>query len=84
MSSNSKRTKQQLFAVPAALAAMAVVTWPVSYVAAQSTGWVSAPAGTFGDFWMGALAVMTFLGAAGTTFGAAISTLDGINKWFHD
>lgn len=79
MSNNSKRVKQQLFAVPAACAVVAAVLWPVSYAAAQATGW-----GTFGDFWTGSLAVITFLGASAATIGAVGGGLNGIYRWFRE
>lgn len=84
MSNDSKRVKQQLFAVPAACAVVAAVLWPVSYVAAQATGWIRTPTGTFGDLWTGSLAVVTFIGASTATLGAIGGGLDGIYRWFRE
>ncbi len=84
MSSNSQRVKKQLLALPAAFALMAVILWPASWMAAQATGWISAPTGAFTDFWLGATSVVTFLGAAGTTIAAGATAVDSLWSWFQD
>lgn len=84
MSSNSKRTKQQLTAIPAMLGALSAILWPISWGAAQATGWVSAAGGTFTDIWFGAVTVVTFIGAAGATLGFVITAVDGAWEWIRE
>lgn len=49
-------------------AAAAVILWPVSYTAASHTAWLTT--GTFLDFWLGAIAIVTGIAAiVGTVMG---------------
>jgi len=83
MNSNSTRTKQQYAAVPATTGLIAAFLWPMSYAAASSVTWLSAPTSTFADFWLGAAAVVTFGGAAVATCVCAGTATEGVWRWFH-
>lgn len=84
MQSNAQRTKQQLTIIPVTAAAMAAVLWPVSYMAAHATGWLTASGSTFADIWFGAAAIVTFIGACAATIGFVITTFDSLWTWFRD
>lgn len=78
--SNSKRVNAQLFTLPAILAGIAVVLWPVSYMAAAAT----VSGGQFVDFWTGALSVSTLIGALVATVGSVLMVFDGIDTLLKD
>jgi hypothetical protein len=80
--SNSKRVLQQYLALPLAMAGVASVCWPISFIAAAHTGWISS--GTFTDFWMGTLSVVTFIGGTVATFIGVGQGADNLIQWYRD